>query len=56
MSYTPKLSPDQTYSLVELVLYILAFVVIVLIFLYIAYERPGETAGKEKEKDRDKEK
>lgn len=54
---TALLTADATYSLYELVLYILAFIIIVLIFLYIAYERPGEAAKEaEKDKDRPKEK
>ncbi len=47
MSYTA--SPDATYQLVQLLLYIFSFLAIILIFLYIAAERPGETRKKEEE-------
>ena len=46
------LTPDQTYQVLQLSLYILAFFIVVLIFLYIAYERPGEERDKDKEKDK----
>jgi hypothetical protein len=47
VSYTP----DQEYGLVQLLLYVLSFVAVVLIFLYIAAERPAE----KKKKDEDEE-
>src|SRR3989442_14074210 len=46
------LTPDQTYQVLQLSLYILAFFILVLIFLYIAYERPGE--GREKDREHEK--
>ena len=46
------LTPDQTYQVLQLSLYILAFFILVLIFLYIAYERPGEDREKDKEKEK----
>ena len=48
MSY---LNPDDEYSLLQLILYILSFFAMILIFLYIASERPGE----KKKKDEDEE-
>jgi hypothetical protein len=50
MSYQP-LSPDTTFSLLELILYIMGFFTVVLIFLYIASERPPEEPGKKEEKE-----
>lgn len=50
MSYQP-LSPDTTFSLLELILYIMGFFTVVLIFLYIASERPPEKPGKKEEKE-----
>lgn len=46
------LTPDQTYQVLQLGLYILAFFILVLIFLYIAYERPSEDREKDKEKEK----
>jgi hypothetical protein len=46
------LTPDQTYQVLQLGLYILAFFILVLIFLYIAYERPSEDRDKDKEKEK----
>ena len=40
MSY--RLTPDQTYQSIQLLLYVMSFVTMILIFLYIAYERPEE--------------
>ena len=40
MSY--RLSPDATFQVLQLVLYVLSFLTVILIFLYIAYERPEE--------------
>ena len=48
MSY---LAQDSTYSLLQLLLYVLSFFAMILIFLYIASERPGE----KKKKDEDEE-
>ncbi len=53
MSYLP---PDTEYSLLQysllqLILYIFSFVTLVLIFFYIASERPGEKRKKEEEED-----
>ena len=49
MSYS--LQPDQEYALLQLLLYIFSFVSVVLIFLYIAAERPGETKKKAEEEE-----
>ena len=49
MSYTA--SSDSTYQLVQLLLYIFSFVAVLLIFLYIASERPGETKKKDEEEE-----
>ena len=49
MSY--NLTPDSEYQLLQLVLYVLSFVTVLLIFLYIASERPGEKKKKEEEED-----
>jgi hypothetical protein len=49
MSY--NLSPDQEYQLIQLILYVLGFVTLILIFLYIAYERPGVTRRKTEEEE-----
>ncbi len=52
MSYGPApANPDATYQLVQLLLYIFSFVAVILIFLYIAAERPGETRKKEEEEE-----
>ena len=48
MSY---LNPDDEYNFLQLLLYILSFATMILIFLYIASERPGE----KKKKDEDEE-
>lgn len=48
MSY---LTQDDTFNLLQLLLYILSFFAMILIFLYIASERPGE----KKKKDEDDE-
>jgi hypothetical protein len=44
-------SPDEEYGLLQLLLYVLSFVAIVLIFLYIAAERPAEKKKKDEEED-----
>jgi len=49
MSYS--LPPDQGYALLQLLLYIFSFVSLVLIFLYIAAERPGEAKKKVEEEE-----
>lgn len=50
MSYNT--SPDATYQLLQLLLYVLSFITVLLIFLYIASERPGEQKkAKEEEKE-----
>ncbi len=49
MSY--QLSPDATYQVLELFLYVMGFFTAVLIFLYIASERPPEKPGKKEEKE-----
>jgi hypothetical protein len=41
--------PDQFYQIVQLLLYILGFFTMILIFLYIAYERPSEKPAKKEE-------
>jgi len=46
------LSPDAEYSLLQLILYVLSFATVILIFLYIASERPGEKK-KQKEEEED---
>ena len=50
MSY--RIPADQLnfyFQLIQLLLYILGFVTMVLIFLYISYERPPEKPGGKKE-------
>ncbi len=47
MSY----NPDQYYSAIELLLYVLSFITMILIFLYIAYERPTEKKKAAEEED-----
>lgn len=47
MSY--GLSPNTEYSLLQLLLYIFSFVALVLIFFYIASERPAEKKKKDEE-------
>lgn len=42
---------DQTFGLIQLLLYVLSFVAIILIFLYIAAERPAEKKKKDEEED-----
>ena len=49
MSY--QVSPDATYQAIELFLYVMSFFAVVLIFLYIASERPAEKFGKKEEKE-----
>ncbi len=49
MSY--QYTPDQVYSFLELVLYIMGFFTVVLIFLYIASERPAEKPKKKEEEE-----
>ncbi len=51
MSY--QLSPDTTYQVLELFLYVMGFFAAVLIFLYIAAERPPEKPAKKEEKESD---
>jgi hypothetical protein len=43
------LPPDTEYSLLQLLLYIFGFVALVLIFFYIASERPAEKKKKDEE-------
>jgi hypothetical protein len=50
MSYQ-QLSPDATYQAIELFLYVMGFFAAVLIFLYIASERPPEKSGKKEESE-----
>lgn len=49
MSY--QLSPDTEYQLFQLILYVFGFVALILIFLYIAYERPSEKKTKPTEEE-----
>ncbi len=49
MSY--NYNPDQYYSAIELLLYVLSFVTMILIFLYIAYERPAQKKKAAEEED-----
>jgi len=49
MSY--QASADATFQAIELFLYVMGFFAAVLIFLYIASERPPEKAGKKEEKE-----
>jgi hypothetical protein len=55
VSYYPSpsnpLSPDATYSLLQLILYVMSFLTVILIFFYIAAERPAEKKKKEEEED-----
>lgn len=44
-----QVPPDQFYQIVQLLLYILGFFTMILIFLYIAYERPSEKPAKKEE-------
>jgi hypothetical protein len=50
VSYNP-LTPDSTYSLLQLILYILSFATLILIFIYIASERPAEKKKEKEEED-----
>jgi hypothetical protein len=45
------LSSDAFYSILQLILYVLSFLTVILIFFYIASERPGEKKKKEDEED-----
>ena len=47
VSYTP----DQEYQLFELLLYVMSFITVILIFLYIASERPGEQKKSKEEEE-----
>ena len=49
MSYS--LPPDQGYAFLQLLLYIFSFATLILIFLYIAAERPGEAKKKAAEEE-----
>ena len=49
MSYS--LPADQEFALLQLLLYIFSFVSLILIFLYIAAERPGEAKKKAEEEE-----
>ena len=49
MSYS--LPPDSEYALLQLLLYIFGFVALILIFLYIAAERPGDVKKKAEEEE-----
>ncbi len=49
MSY--QVSPDATYQAIQLFLYVMSFFAAVLIFLYIASERPPEKSGKKEESE-----
>jgi len=49
MSYS--LDPNSEYALLQLLLYIFSFVTLILIFLYIASERPGEGKKKVEEEE-----
>ena len=49
MSY--NLPTDQQYALLQLLLYIFSFATLILIFLYIAAERPGEAKKKAAEEE-----
>ncbi len=44
-----QVPPDQFYQIVQLLLYILGFFTMILIFLYIAYERPSEKPARKEE-------
>jgi hypothetical protein len=46
-----NLTPDSEYQLLQLILYVMSFAALILIFLYIAAERPGEKRKKEEEED-----
>ena len=47
MSY--NLAPDSEYQLLQLILYVMSFLALILIFLYIAAERPAEKKKKDEE-------
>ena len=49
MSY--NLDPNSEYALLQLLLYIFSFVTLVLIFLDVAAERPGEGKKKAEEEE-----
>jgi len=49
MSY--NLDPNQEFALLQLLLYIFSFVTLIMIFLYIAAERPGESRKKVEEEE-----
>ena len=49
MSY--QVSPDATYQAIQLFLYVMSFFAAVLIFLYIASERPPEKPSKKEESE-----
>jgi len=53
VSYYPAnpLSPDETYNLLQLILYVLSFLAVLLIFFYIAAERPAEKRKKDEEEE-----
>ena len=44
-----NLAPDSEYQLLQLILYVMSFLALILIFLYIAAERPAEKKKKEEE-------
>jgi hypothetical protein len=46
-----NLPPDQEFALLQLLLYIFSFISIILIFLYIAAERPGQSRKKPEEEE-----
>ncbi len=39
--------PDSTFQIIQLLLYVASFMTVILIFLYIAYERPEEKKKEE---------
>ncbi len=49
MSYNVPI--DTEYQLFQLILYVLSFITVLLIFLYIASERPGEQKKPKEEED-----
>ena len=49
MSY--NLTPDAEFQLLQLILYVMSFATVLLIFLYIASERPGEKKKRDEEED-----
>lgn len=50
MSYSP-VDVNTEFQILQLILYIFGFVALLLIFLYIAYERPAEPKKKIVEKE-----